>query len=68
MAHADERSMKRKLACDLPPRYQWLAEVHMLDETNDGGFDLMRVIINLAAIGLGVGIVALVVATIISGT
>jgi hypothetical protein len=40
----------------------------MPDETNDGGFDLMRVIINLGALGVGAGIVALIVATIVSGT
>jgi hypothetical protein len=40
----------------------------MPDETSDGGFGLMRIIVNLGAIGLGVGIVALIVATIVSGT
>ena len=40
----------------------------MPDETRDGGFELMRIIVNLGALGLGVGIVALIVATVVSGT
>jgi hypothetical protein len=40
----------------------------MPDETSDGGLEIMRIIVNLGALGLGAGIVALIVATIISGT
>ena len=40
----------------------------MPDKISSGGPDLMRVIINLGALGLGAGLVALIVATIISGT
>ena len=40
----------------------------MPEETHDGGFELMRLIINLGALGLSAGIVALIVATIVSGT
>jgi hypothetical protein len=40
----------------------------MPDETRDGGFELMRIIINLGAIVVAGGLVALIVATIISGT
>jgi hypothetical protein len=39
----------------------------MPDETSDGGFELMRIIINLGAIVLAGGLVALVAATIIAG-
>jgi hypothetical protein len=39
----------------------------MPEETSEGGFELMRIIINLGAIGVGAGIVALIVATIVSG-
>jgi hypothetical protein len=40
----------------------------MTDETSDGGPDLMRVIINLGGLALAAGVVALIVATIVSGT
>jgi hypothetical protein len=39
----------------------------MPDEISDSGFELMRIIINLGAIVLAGGLVALIVATIISG-
>ena len=38
----------------------------MPDETSDGGFGSVRIIANLG--GPGVGLVALIVATIVSGT
>jgi hypothetical protein len=40
----------------------------MPDKTSNGGFELMRIIVNLGALVLGVGIVVLIVATIVSGT
>lgn len=40
----------------------------MPDETSNGGPDLMRVTINLAAVVMAVGIVALIVATIVNGS
>ena len=40
----------------------------MPDKTSDGGFEPMRIIINLGAIVLVGGLVALIVATIVSGT
>ena len=40
----------------------------MPEDTGKGGFELMRIIINLGALGVGAGIVALIVATIVSGT
>ena len=40
----------------------------MPDRTRDGGFELTRIIINLGALVLAGGLVALIVATIISGT
>jgi hypothetical protein len=40
----------------------------MPDKTSNGGPDLMRVIINLGGVVLATGIVALIVATIVSGT
>jgi hypothetical protein len=40
----------------------------MPDKTASGTPDLMRIIINLGALGLGAGIVALIVATIVAGT
>jgi hypothetical protein len=40
----------------------------MPDETSEGGLELVRIIINLGALGLCAGIVALIVATIVSGT
>lgn len=39
----------------------------MPDKTSNGGFELMRIIINLGAIVLAGGLVALIVATIVSG-
>jgi hypothetical protein len=39
----------------------------MPDETSNGGFELMRIIINLGGIVLAGGLVALIVATIVYG-
>ena len=40
----------------------------MPGDTGDGGFEPMRIIVNLGAIVLVGGLVVLIVATIISGT
>jgi hypothetical protein len=40
----------------------------MPDKTSNGGFELMRIIINLGAVVVAGGLVALIVATIVSGT
>jgi hypothetical protein len=42
-------------------------EVLMPDETSDGGFELMRIIVNLGGVVLVGGLVVLIVATIIVG-
>jgi hypothetical protein len=39
----------------------------MTDETSDGGFEPMRIIVNLGGVVLVGGLVVLIVATIIAG-
>lgn len=57
--------IRERLAIGSVSRYEWRMEEQMAEETSSG-FDVMRVVINLGGLVLAGGLIALIVAAVLS--